>query len=104
MFQFLKIFHFFSPSVSSKANESEASPLADAFTGFKQLLLPVIDRNPYLTDGTKQVWLFFFCFKKFVNAYGPNVCRCSEVSNNSVQALRCRSFALSCMQFCSNFF
>ncbi|KAH6784657.1 cell wall integrity/stress response component [Perilla frutescens var. hirtella] len=40
--------------VNSKPNESEAIPLADTFAGFKQLLLPVIDRNPYLTDGTKQ--------------------------------------------------
>ncbi|GFQ01895.1 hypothetical protein PHJA_002333400 [Phtheirospermum japonicum] len=32
----------------------EMSPLVDTFTEFKQLLLPVIDRNPYLTDGTKQ--------------------------------------------------
>ncbi|KAL8476686.1 hypothetical protein ACS0TY_029107 [Phlomoides rotata] len=40
--------------VKSKPLESEDSPLAYTFTEFKQLLLPVIDRNPYLTDGTKQ--------------------------------------------------
>ncbi|XP_047967280.1 uncharacterized protein LOC125211496 [Salvia hispanica] len=40
--------------VKSKPNEAEAIPLAYTFTEFKQLLLPVIDRNPYLTDGTKQ--------------------------------------------------
>ncbi|PIN08245.1 hypothetical protein CDL12_19164 [Handroanthus impetiginosus] len=40
--------------VKSKPQESEASLPGDIFTEFKQLLLPVIDRNPYLTDGTKQ--------------------------------------------------
>ncbi|KAL0350309.1 UNVERIFIED_CONTAM: hypothetical protein Sradi_4180100 [Sesamum radiatum] len=40
--------------VKSKPEESEASPVAETFNDFKQLLLPVIDRNPYLTDGTKQ--------------------------------------------------
>ncbi|KAK6125383.1 hypothetical protein DH2020_040874 [Rehmannia glutinosa] len=40
--------------VKSTPQESEVSPIADTFTGFKQLLLPVIDRNPYLTEGTKQ--------------------------------------------------
>lgn len=56
----------YDPSVNSTPNKSEAIPLADAFTGFKQLLLPVIDRNPYLTDGTKQVCFFFCCFKKII--------------------------------------
>ncbi|GER48069.1 hypothetical protein STAS_25224 [Striga asiatica] len=32
----------------------EMSPPPDAFTEFKKLLLPVVDRNPYLTEGTKQ--------------------------------------------------
>ncbi|KAK4416447.1 hypothetical protein Salat_2470200 [Sesamum alatum] len=40
--------------VKSKPEESEASPIAETFNDFKQLLLPVIDRNPYLTEGTKQ--------------------------------------------------
>ncbi|KAL3844912.1 hypothetical protein ACJIZ3_002315 [Penstemon smallii] len=40
--------------LKSKPQESEASPLAYTFTEFKQLLLPVIDRNPYLSEGTKQ--------------------------------------------------
>ncbi|KAG8384133.1 hypothetical protein BUALT_Bualt04G0086600 [Buddleja alternifolia] len=40
--------------VKSRASESEVIPLAYTFTEFKQLLLPVIDRNPYLTEGTKQ--------------------------------------------------
>ncbi|KAI3451801.1 hypothetical protein Pfo_008466 [Paulownia fortunei] len=39
--------------VKSKPQESDV-PLAYTFTEFKQLLLPVIDRNPYLTEGTKQ--------------------------------------------------
>ncbi|KAK4393579.1 hypothetical protein Sango_1828700 [Sesamum angolense] len=38
----------------SKPEESEASPVAETFNDFKQLLLPVIDRHPYLTEGTKQ--------------------------------------------------
>ncbi|KAL0332441.1 UNVERIFIED_CONTAM: hypothetical protein Scaly_2145600 [Sesamum calycinum] len=41
-------------TLKSKPEESEASPVAETFNDFKQLLLPVIDRNPYLTDGTKQ--------------------------------------------------
>ncbi|XP_073156402.1 uncharacterized protein [Henckelia pumila] len=47
---------FLGPSVKvkSKPEESEASLEANTFTEFKQLLLPVIDRNPYLSEGTKQ--------------------------------------------------
>lgn len=40
--------------VKSKPEESEVSLEANTFTEFKQLLLPVIDRNPYLSEGTKQ--------------------------------------------------
>ncbi|KZV42244.1 hypothetical protein F511_13343 [Dorcoceras hygrometricum] len=43
-----------SVKVKSKPEESEASLEASTFTEFKQLLLPVIDRNPYLSEGTKQ--------------------------------------------------
>ncbi|KAL8138355.1 LOW QUALITY PROTEIN: hypothetical protein V2J09_004356 [Rumex salicifolius] len=32
----------------------EASVAADAFTHFKHVLLPVTDRNPYLSEGTRQ--------------------------------------------------
>ncbi|XP_075481742.1 uncharacterized protein LOC142522323 [Primulina tabacum] len=47
---------FLRPSVKvkSKPEESEASLEANTFTEFKQLLLPVIDRNPRLSEGTKQ--------------------------------------------------
>ncbi|XP_073294312.1 uncharacterized protein [Primulina huaijiensis] len=47
---------FLRPSVKvkSKPEESEAKLEANTFTEFKQLLLPVIDRNPYLSEGTKQ--------------------------------------------------
>ncbi|KAF2306276.1 hypothetical protein GH714_016188 [Hevea brasiliensis] len=38
----------------AKAQESEVSLAADAFTHFKHLLLPITDRNPYLSEGTRQ--------------------------------------------------
>nr|DAD41692.1 TPA_asm: hypothetical protein HUJ06_016015 [Nelumbo nucifera] len=38
----------------AKEQESETSLAADAFTNFKHLLLPITDRNPYLSDGTRQ--------------------------------------------------
>ncbi|XP_058180669.1 uncharacterized protein LOC131299111 [Rhododendron vialii] len=34
--------------------EPESSLAADAFTHFKHLLLPITDRNPYLSEGTRQ--------------------------------------------------
>ncbi|MFQ6634049.1 hypothetical protein Gotur_012186 [Gossypium turneri] len=34
--------------------DSEVSLVADAFTHFKHLLLPITDRNPYLSEGTRQ--------------------------------------------------
>ncbi|XP_015889739.1 uncharacterized protein LOC107424443 [Ziziphus jujuba] len=38
-----------------KAQPQEANlSLADAFTHFKHLLLPITDRNPYLSEGTRQ--------------------------------------------------
>jgi hypothetical protein len=33
---------------------------SDAFTQFKHLLLPITDRKPYLSEGTKQVTFFNF--------------------------------------------
>ncbi|EPS67564.1 hypothetical protein M569_07217 [Genlisea aurea] len=42
-------------TVESEAKKPEiSSPVVDNLSGFKQLLLPVIDRNEYLTEGTKQ--------------------------------------------------
>lgn len=41
-------------SVKIKAQESEVSVAVDAFTHFKHLLLPITDRNPYLSEGTRQ--------------------------------------------------
>ncbi|KAI4314719.1 hypothetical protein L6164_027599 [Bauhinia variegata] len=38
----------------AKPQEPEVSVATDAFTQFKHLLLPVVDRNPYLSEGTKQ--------------------------------------------------
>ncbi|XP_020202773.1 uncharacterized protein LOC109788456 [Cajanus cajan] len=34
--------------------EPEVSVASDAFTEFKHLLLPITDRNPYLSEGTRQ--------------------------------------------------
>ncbi|CAM8948899.1 unnamed protein product [Rhodiola kirilowii] len=34
--------------------ESEVSVATDSFTQFKHLLLPITDRNPYLSEGTRQ--------------------------------------------------
>ncbi|XP_019172225.1 PREDICTED: uncharacterized protein LOC109167625 [Ipomoea nil] len=41
-------------TVKAKAQVSEATSAADAFTNFKHLLLPITDRNPYLSEGTRQ--------------------------------------------------
>ncbi|KAJ1375862.1 Rossmann-like alpha/beta/alpha sandwich fold [Sesbania bispinosa] len=38
----------------AKPQEPEVSVATDAFTQFKHLLLPVTDRNPYLSEGTRQ--------------------------------------------------
>ncbi|XP_027347585.1 uncharacterized protein LOC113858972 [Abrus precatorius] len=40
--------------VKVKAQEPEVSVTSEAFTQFKHLLLPITDRNPYLSEGTKQ--------------------------------------------------
>uniref|UniRef100_A0A2P2JEX2 Uncharacterized protein n=1 Tax=Rhizophora mucronata TaxID=61149 RepID=A0A2P2JEX2_RHIMU len=40
--------------VKAQPQESEVSLPADAFTQFSHLLLPVTDRNPYLSEGTRQ--------------------------------------------------
>ncbi|XP_058736364.1 uncharacterized protein LOC131608813 [Vicia villosa] len=41
-------------TVKAKAQEPEVSVATDAFTQFKHLLLPITDRKPYLSEGTKQ--------------------------------------------------
>ncbi|MFQ6623404.1 hypothetical protein Gotur_003830 [Gossypium turneri] len=38
----------------SEPRESEVNIEADAFSHFKHLLLPITDRNPYLSEGTRQ--------------------------------------------------
>ncbi|XWS33900.1 hypothetical protein CRYUN_Cryun22dG0122700 [Craigia yunnanensis] len=38
----------------AEPQESEVNLAADAFTNFKHLLLPITDRNPYLSEGTRQ--------------------------------------------------
>ncbi|XP_076903913.1 uncharacterized protein LOC143559121 [Bidens hawaiensis] len=37
-----------------KAHAAMANSVAEAFTEFKHLLLPITDRNPYLSEGTRQ--------------------------------------------------
>jgi len=38
----------------AKPQESEVGSAADPITQFKHLLLPITDRNPYLSEGTRQ--------------------------------------------------
>ncbi|XVF15965.1 hypothetical protein REPUB_Repub09cG0201300 [Reevesia pubescens] len=38
----------------AEPQESEVNLAADAFTHFKHLLLPITDRNPHLSEGTRQ--------------------------------------------------
>ncbi|XP_040945448.1 uncharacterized protein [Gossypium hirsutum] len=38
----------------AEPRESEVNIEADAFSHFKHLLLPITDRNPYLSEGTRQ--------------------------------------------------
>uniref|UniRef100_A0A0R0FPW0 Uncharacterized protein n=1 Tax=Glycine max TaxID=3847 RepID=A0A0R0FPW0_SOYBN len=39
----------------AKPQEPEVTVASDAFTQFKHLLLPITDRNPYLSEGTRQL-------------------------------------------------
>eukprot|EP00262_Sarcandra_glabra_P017826 TRINITY_DN6225_c2_g1_i1.p1 TRINITY_DN6225_c2_g1~~TRINITY_DN6225_c2_g1_i1.p1 ORF type:complete len:214 (+),score=40.55 TRINITY_DN6225_c2_g1_i1:295-936(+) len=41
-------------SAWAELQESEGSLAPDAFTKFKHVLLPITDRNPYLSEGTRQ--------------------------------------------------
>ncbi|XP_022943871.1 uncharacterized protein LOC111448467 isoform X1 [Cucurbita moschata] len=40
--------------VKAKPHDSEATVVAGSFTEFKHLLLPITDRNPFLSEGTRQ--------------------------------------------------
>jgi len=40
-------------------NESGSTLAVDALSQVKHVLLPVTDRNPYLSEGTRQVSSFF---------------------------------------------
>ncbi|KAL0550599.1 hypothetical protein IC582_015121 [Cucumis melo] len=40
--------------VKAKPQDSEATLVAGSFTEFKHLLLPITDRNPFLSEGTRQ--------------------------------------------------
>lgn len=41
-------------TVAVKPQASGVNAVAEAFTEFKHLLLPITDRNPYLSEGTRQ--------------------------------------------------
>lgn len=41
-------------TVAVKPQASGVNSVAEAFTEFKHLLLPITDRNPYLSEGTRQ--------------------------------------------------
>ncbi|CAI9276412.1 unnamed protein product [Lactuca saligna] len=41
-------------TVAVKPQASGANSVAEAFSEFKHLLLPITDRNPYLSEGTRQ--------------------------------------------------
>ncbi|GJZ88144.1 hypothetical protein Tco_0659926 [Tanacetum coccineum] len=41
-------------TVAVKPQAAAANSVAEAFTEFKHLLLPITDRNPYLSEGTRQ--------------------------------------------------
>ncbi|KAJ7953167.1 Rossmann-like alpha/beta/alpha sandwich fold containing protein [Quillaja saponaria] len=47
-------FHRIGHRAKAKPQEPEVSVATDAFTQFKHLLLPITDRNPYLSEGTRQ--------------------------------------------------
>ncbi|XP_010550482.1 PREDICTED: uncharacterized protein LOC104821342 [Tarenaya hassleriana] len=47
-------FHGVSHKAKAQSREAEVSPVEDTFSNFKHLLLPVTDRNPYLSEGTRQ--------------------------------------------------
>ncbi|PRQ47344.1 putative rossmann-like alpha/beta/alpha sandwich protein [Rosa chinensis] len=49
-----KVNHFHAPSAQAEPQESPASLAAETFTQFKHVLLPITDRNPYLSEGTRQ--------------------------------------------------
>ncbi|CAA7403510.1 unnamed protein product [Spirodela intermedia] len=46
----------FLPFLTTKAEvqDSGNAPAADLYTAFKHVLLPITDRNPYLSEGTRQ--------------------------------------------------
>lgn len=41
-------------------NASGSALAVDALSEVKHVLLPITDRNPYLSEGTRQVHIFFF--------------------------------------------
>lgn len=53
-------------AIKPQAAASGVNSVAEAFTEFKHLLLPITDRNPYLSEGTRQVNYFVYLLPPLV--------------------------------------
>uniref|UniRef100_A0A0A9DWR6 Uncharacterized protein n=1 Tax=Arundo donax TaxID=35708 RepID=A0A0A9DWR6_ARUDO len=65
--------------VRAEANQSGSALAVDALSQVKHVLLPVTDRNPYLSEGTRQVYLYLqnisipcLCLANFCKIYVLN--------------------------------
>ncbi|XP_050383045.1 uncharacterized protein LOC126799829 [Argentina anserina] len=65
-----KLSHFHSPAAQAEPQESPASLAAEAFSQFKHVLLPITDRNPYLSEGTRQA---IATSAALANKYGADI-------------------------------
>ncbi|KAK9948355.1 hypothetical protein M0R45_003936 [Rubus argutus] len=65
-----KVNHFRSLSAQAEPQESQASSAAEAFDHFKHVLLPITDRNPYLSEGTR---LAIATSAALANKYGADI-------------------------------
>ncbi|BBH08059.1 hypothetical protein Prudu_020145 [Prunus dulcis] len=62
--------YFHSPSAQAEPQEPQISTAADAITHFKHLLLPIVDGNPYLSEGTRQA---IATAAALANKYGADI-------------------------------
>ncbi|BFG39337.1 hypothetical protein CerSpe_256110 [Prunus speciosa] len=62
--------YFHSPSAQAEPQEPQVSTAADAITHFKHLLLPIVDGNPYLSEGTRQA---IATAAALANKYGADI-------------------------------
>ncbi|KAL6220735.1 hypothetical protein ACLB2K_008491 [Fragaria x ananassa] len=66
-----RLSHFHAPAAQAEPQESSpASLAAEAFTHFKHVLLPITDRNPYLSEGTRQA---IATSAALANKYGADI-------------------------------